>query len=82
MKDLKELIEIPIDGHVFTENALSYLGKNGVSRIKKLYKDTSTNNWLMALVDGNYYVSLANDNGCKSSVFGSVSHTLSLYKIK
>ena len=77
----KPLIEIKKESHTFTKDALLYLGKKGIKRIKTLYRDPSTNNWLMAFVEGDYYIALANVEGCKSSVFGSVSHTMSIYSI-
>lgn len=67
--------------HNFTPNALEYLGKAGISKIKALYRDSTSNNWLMAEVREGYFIALANVEGCKSTVFGSKEHTLSIFYI-
>lgn len=81
MKEKRKLQEIDIDSYNFTDEALKYLGKEGKSKIVTLYKDLSTNNWVMAKIKDGYFVALSNGYGCKSTGFGSVEHTKSIFDI-
>ena len=77
----KELIEIDIDDYSPESESVKYLGKKGKGKIKRLFKDPSSGNWLMAELKDGYFIALSNGNGCTSHVFGSIEHTKSIYNI-